>query len=268
MTRLFTTPSGIASSFFTRTFQGGRWTDEHGDLIARTTFAWEPRIPLYLPGRVPNGVLPTIGCRPITKAIGEADAYAPVGEIHLFADDYGWFTYGRDNFADSTFGVGVSSDGVNFSIGGSTHVGNSAEVGWGTSGTPLQPYFSHVLLTKFHFEKTLTRTCFVSQYKVAATQWETGALVGRDTSGDDGRCNLYPAGQSAAYSPNTLLVRDRGRAYTYDGAVSVLGASLSAKSGYSSNVVLTMRFGSALQTHWVCGDNGSPSSSARVFAGP
>ena len=268
LTRLITTPSGISTGSFGRTFIGGMWTDDHADLLTPALISLQPNNPTFIPGHVPPGVVTDPGgCRPITQFVGETDAYAPVGEIHLFADDYGSFTYGQDNFADSTFGVGVSTDGVNFSVGGSTHVGNSAQVGWGTSGTPLQPYFSHVLLTRFHFEKTLTKTCFSRQYRVEATQWETGAQVGQDTSGNDGRCNLY-ADHAVSFTANTSLIRNRGRAFSYDGAISVLGASLSVKSGYSSNVVLSMTFGTSLPTHWVCGDNDWPSNSARVFAGP
>jgi hypothetical protein len=268
LTRQVTLRTGVLRDDFSRTFYGGHWLDDNGLSLLLSRISWDPtHVPRIMIGWTPPNPGPG-GCRPITTAIGEADAWAPVGELHLFADDYGWFSYGQSHSADSTFGVGVSTDNVNFSIGGSTHITNTATVGWGSSDDLLGPYFSHVLITKFHFEKTRTQTCFMREYKVSATQWEAGKDEGQDTSGNDGRCNVFPDNFRTTFGPHGTYDRSTGRAYTYDGAVSVLGASLSVTSGYSSSVAVHFRFGTALDQHWLCGDNGSIVDASRIFAGP
>jgi hypothetical protein len=251
----------------------GTWTGERAFSRKPQLSGWQSReadaqvrIVLDQPSRA-AGAMRSATVRP--NVIGcmygissETNADTVVGELHTYYDQSGTFTYGQT--ADSDIGVGVSQNGTNWSLSGSLHVGNN--VGSSVSKS-AGAYWGYTQKSNFHYHKLFGNAFCPYLYKVEAQSWNTGMTDGTNISSLDGVCAAQHGAYRVIYGANTTFDRQTNSLYNFSGAVTVFGASLTAKSGASSYVKIHFNFGSATSSHPVCGDNASPGSSTRVFSG-
>jgi hypothetical protein len=203
-----------------------------------------------------------VPCPYFKRVVAETNRYTTVGELHTGRNSSGWFRYGRS--ADSDIGVGLSYDGVRWSVSGEAHVGNDltawVQIRRGSS-------WAHKVRSSFHYKKYRHATCFRRWWTVKATRWNSGLLVGDDQSYWDNRCGQDYRRYAVGYAPGTSFHRDRNELRRYSFAVAVFGARLSAQSGASTFVQSHWNFGSRYSRYWLCGDNAMPTQADRVFAG-
>jgi len=122
------------------------------------------------------------------------------------------------------------------------------------------------MLTQFQYLKQKYVYCgVIYNWRVIAGTYAAGALDGEDVSSFDHNCDISPySSYAATFASGTTFDRNSYRAFNYDGAVSVFGATLKAQSGYSTNVWMHWAF---TAKRILCGDNSYVTQSARVFAG-
>jgi hypothetical protein len=168
------------------------------------------------------------------------------------------FVYGER--ADSEIGISGRGEHGPWSMSGSFHIANSEDTEvkqWAGSG-------EHRLVTsRFMYDKYEHRCPSGRREKVVPREW-MGDVQSEPTAIRG--CAGAPERRLGRYGDNTAFNRDRERAVRWDGAVSVFGASLTARSGYSRWVHGHWRFGSA-PLHLLCGDNGPPKMAGHIFAG-
>jgi Concanavalin A-like lectin/glucanases superfamily len=244
----------------------GVWLDEDGSVAPATTVvdpASEATTMLARP-------IPAAGfCLQLTVATGRpVMGETTIAELHAWADTTVTFTYGRT--ADSTIGVGYSRNGsTGWSLSGSQHVSNNASARSPSYG----PAYGKVERGQFNYQKyKILNTCSGITYKVAPTVW-TGGIDngGANVAAADGHClDSDYAGKRASWDGGSGAAFDttREKAATYGAAVTVFGAQLSARSGFSSNVHIHWHFVTPGVTHWLCGSNNVPALAAIVYAGP
>jgi hypothetical protein len=121
----------------------------------------------------------------------------------------------------------------------------------------------------FQYGKYKWVTCggTIASYEVDALQWTAGSQDGQDNSSLDNHCSTTYSQYARTFAVNTAFDRSSNAAVTFNAAVSVFGASLTAKSGYSTTVVSHWSFGNNTNQHWLCGNDNFLGSSHRVFAG-
>lgn len=199
-------------------------------------------------------------CYPKTT-LATSNSYTTVGEIHTWTDDAARFTYGQT--ADSDIAVGVSTNGTNWSLDGTYHVGNSASsaVSMTRSGQ-----FGKLVQSSFHYEKNYYTNCPIS-YAIEVTGWNSGMVEGSSVSSVDGKCSTAYASYRVIYGTATTFDRSSSSFVTFNGAVTLFGASLTAKSGASQYVKIHYDFGTGTSQHTLCGNNAMPTTAARIYAG-
>jgi hypothetical protein len=209
---------------------------------------------------------PNIGiCTQSWRYWNQASGNTVVGEFHTLSawGSKATWTYGAT--ADTTVDVGLSSDGTNWSVNGSTaHVSNTQSATTIMKGG--QSYGKKMTLWFTYEEDRLDDTCqgWLNSYQVYPTQWQGGSLAdGQDQSFNDGK-TLQTYGR--ALNPNTDFTRSNSSAQKYNASVNVFGATLGATSGFSSYV----------QSYWrnttttigcLDGSNNWPTSAGIIYAG-
>ncbi len=226
------------------------------------TLLTSPRLAstLAAAGTVPQGPGPNCGTSGSWVTQSETDAYTVVGELHTVTDLSGTFSYGQT--ADSTIGVGASSDGGStWSVSGSVSINNSSG-GTVTQGNQAANWGKQ-LKTEFHYLKQRFY-CIVwtSYYRVIASRWDGSMQIGNDVSSWDNHRNQY---WNSVLGRGTFT-RSTNTAYNYSGAVCVFGVCLNATSGFSTNVVLHWTNTSQSTTRYVYGNNDYPPYSTIIYA--
>jgi hypothetical protein len=107
--------------------------------------------------------------------------------------------------------------------------------------------------------------CSASWLTTHSTSWNAGQQLGDNVHSLDNHC-----GTNAYRSPFTAgsdFQRQTSNATWFTGAASAFGASLRARSGFSSYVISHWHFGTAYPRYWLCGSNNDVTSSHRIYAG-
>lgn len=275
---LLATDGQLAQTFsVSRRFEGGRWLGMDLEqealelsLVPGVAAAYSSQLPGKSDPEQASGsmgqVEPT-ACGGIAYvALSTSDQNTVVGEIHTKGDTTATFTYGAR--ADSDIDVGWSSSSTGpWSINGSIHVGNSggSAATWTAGANTGRKLLSTMRYTKYRVQDGCGR---IIGYEIRATSWRGGALWGDDVSALDGKCNSTYYDYRAAFGKNTAWTRSQNQAYKFGGAFSVYGFSAGARSGFSSYVKSRWSFGSNVNYHYLCGNDGPVTESHRVFAGP
>lgn len=235
------------------------------DVLLRTT----ERLAVDRPGAGPGpgrGTLAAdyVGCGWTPVQTWNTDMV--VGEIHTWDDMTGRFTYGQT--ADSDVGVGWSTDGKAWKLSGGIHVGNSSSTAaWKDAG----PFFGYRLKSGFRYVKYRTddpMDCGGGfRYKIQATQWNGGMVLGQNDASLDGKCRATYPNNTATFAAGTGFSRASSDFITFDAAASVGGASLWARSGASTYVKAEWWFGRKLAQYRLCGTTNAPTLAPRIFAG-
>jgi hypothetical protein len=205
------------------------------------------------------------------EKIADGIGWGVIGELHTGLDQTAKFSYGER--ADSNISVGVSADDIHYrGISGSVHIGTdksdelSSEIGWRRGAN-----FGYQLETTFKFEKwKYTRYCPISkkvEYRIIAKEWLPNQRTGKDVRSFDHHCLEKPLEYRFRGDKDGWFSRTNTSAYTYSAGVSVFGISLGIKSGYSKWVDSRWDFGHKYDAYWLCGDDGHPKKSHRIFAG-
>lgn len=190
--------------------------------------------------------------------------FTDIGEYHSPNDSWGHFTYGRS--ADSDIGVGFAQTGQGWHVSGSVHVGNtnSSNVGWqkgSNVGRRLQSQFKYMLyrwVSCVNPDKTVS-------HEINAQAWTSGARNGQKNGALDNHCDNSRF--KAVFGKGTHFDRTSNTAVTFNGAVSIFGASLTAQSGYSTWVQSHWNFGDRTKAHVLCGSDNYIGYSHRIYAG-
>jgi hypothetical protein len=203
-------------------------------------------------------------CFVSTDVVAEGDAYTTYGELHTGTDHTAYFRYGES--ADSNIGVGFSYGDGNWSISGTAHVGNNrgASEQWNVGEE-----FGYKLRSEFHYKKYRTEDgCDgITYYEVKATSWNAGQEYGSGIHYYDHHCLDDYYEYRARFYPGNTFTREDSESVTFGGAASAFGASLTAQSGFSSNVISHWHFGYDYSAYWLCGNDNYIPYSHRIFAG-
>ena len=247
----------------------GTWFDENGSLSPATTALTAGPFGSQLLAHVPFQ-----GCPPIRTKYGSlTSANTLLTEVHAYGNgETVNVTYGRS--ADTTVETTTStSPSSGWSASGSIHVGNSR--GASASATFSANYGKIERIT-IQYQRYKIAACQHTTYENDGDNW-TGSMdnAGGDVSSADGHCldSTYAnkrghwnggkvGGQVNSFSTGTESDK------TFSAAVTVFGATLWAKSGYSANAKLTWTFPTAGLYYYLCGNNAPPATAQTVYAGP
>ena len=212
-----------------------------------------------------SGVTPIVwdaGCT--YTVLSSTDPSHVVGEIHTPSNTSASLVYGKS--ADSDMGIGYSTNGSNWSVNGTIHVGNgkSAAETWDRGSS-----YAHRELSQFHWEKRHNHcpagpTDF---YTTVSTAWNGGAVDGGDVSQYDHQCDTTYNAYKVPQAPNTHFDRSSNNFVTWSVDTGAFGIGTSAQSGASTWVQIHMFFHQPSGTRYICGNNAAPTSSARIFSG-
>lgn len=200
----------------------------------------------------------------VTK-LASQESPTVIGELNnAYRDTTARFSYGRQ--ADSDIGVGVSADGKGFSASGSVHVSNenSSAVAANVRGPYARRIRSDFRYGKYR-KDFYTARC-PDQTIVRAEEWISGVSDRKQR----GTINVCRRGDgSPSFIGGAEFQRASKRAVTWAGGVSVFGAGLTVRSGFSRNVQISFNFGGPRnRRHILCGSGGRPPTTAkRIFSG-
>jgi hypothetical protein len=238
------------------------------------------RLPPVVRAAQVGGEPPSNRCRPEYQTLKPVSTqrWALVGELNNAYNDgtRAKFSYGREQTADTNFGVGVSSDsGGSFSIEGETHVADSGELTFPT----VKRRYARKLRSKFEFmrEAARTYTCAKWDVQVRANQWLLGTDDAIRQKRALDRCDASyvggtDAGASFARATNNATRWKKGAGVSFPTVSGVsAGLWLTSQSGFSRNVTLDYAFGGPRgKKHFICGgDHGKQSAAVagRVWSG-
>lgn len=194
-----------------------------------------------------------------TKLVGTEIGYTVIGELRAPQDTLeSLFVYGER--ADSEIGVVARGSQGPWGASGSFHIANSDDTDvkqWAKSGEHL------LVTTRFMYDKYEYSCPSGRREKIVPREW-MGDIQSRPAAVRG--CAGVPEGRMGHFGRDTEFDRVRERAVEWNGAVSVFGAELTARSGYSRWVRGHWKFGSG-DSHPLCGDDGPPKRAGHIFAG-
>lgn len=207
-------------------------------------------------------------------------AQATIGELHNANDVVSSvFEYGQR--ADSHIEKGFSLNGSVWKIKGSAHVrnsnGDSKEHAVRLIRT--EDNWAHVIRSDFRFTKFRHELAcpfrVVTGFSIEATRWVPSIYVGADVSSLDGHCLEKPREWQGRFAADSGYSRNRSRYHQFElgatlGAEFVGnggGLSFGTRSGLSTWVNVSWRFGDQIPLHYLCGSNGPLDTARRIFAG-
>jgi hypothetical protein len=130
------------------------------------------------------------------------------------------------------------------------------------------PSTGYRIVTDFHWSEYVN--CYQS-LKRQATDWVDGygLYYGDQTQSFDGQCFSTYAQYAQYWPPQDVgFTTGSETAVTFSGGIDFVVLSVSAQSGYSTNVEGHWNFTPDGKSHVLCGNDAFPPSSHRVFAGP
>jgi hypothetical protein len=194
-----------------------------------------------------------------TKLVESQVGNTVIGELRTPDDTLeAFFAYGQR--ADSEIGVVSRGSQGPWAGSGSFHIANSEN----TEITQRAGSGKHLLVrTRFMYDR-YEYTCGAGlRQKVVPREW-MGDVQSEPTAVRG--CAGAPEGRLGRFTGDTDFFRDREKAVRWEGAASVFGASLTARSGYSRWVRGFWKFGAG-PMHLLCGNDGPPKRAGHIFAG-
>ena len=244
------------------------WMTDRKTLVALQTSSKNNLLSQSVQSPTPmHTVSPQAYCGYVQSIDGSTISWTKVGELHNSGDASARFSYGRT--ADSTIGVGYSTGSTGpWSLDGTAGVSNTNSV-TETQHVPTGqwPNQGYQLLSKFSYERIYFQSAcgdnvnFPPYYLVKPTAWDGSMITGQNVSTEPSPNSQYVDAQG----PNTGFVRNSGTAFDYRNAFNAFGASLTAQSGFSTNVQEQWHFYNYTQYLW--GNNGFPTVSSIIYAG-
>jgi hypothetical protein len=190
--------------------------------------------------------------------------FMTIGELHTASDSTAKFTYGRT--ADSDVGVAFSDNGGAWYLSGSAHAGNSLDA---SVGQNAGAHFGYRLISQFNYAQLwLVADCFegwglyMGHRSVEVDTWRGSITSSYDWRSLDNNRNSW----WNIFGAGTVFDRSTTAFLKYSGAVSIWGASLTAKSGASAYVKVHWSFGTGRTKHYLYGNDNYPLYSHRIYA--
>lgn len=195
---------------------------------------------------VTGGLAAANGCGQYETVLETGTPDIVIGEYHLWDGMSGYFSYGAT--ADSDLGVGYSSSSTGpWKVSSSVHIGNRRSTGTSMKYNASGRYGKH-LRQRFKYNRSRFRYYCpgysYTYYRIYAKYWVPYQTIGGDVSNWDGPTQYNKSCMECRtrISPGDEFTRHKNDAYTYRGSINVMGAQLTAQSGFSVNV----------QSHWKC----------------
>jgi hypothetical protein len=233
---------------------GVRWS-ERPDVAAEPLEVRTPTAPTFNSKSDRSPLM----CGHYNKVMKTERASTKIGEINAEGDTvHNDFVYGEGNTADSDISVAMRGTRGPWQLTGTHHVGTNRVAKVGHEGGALESmWFSS------GFDYHLMRDeC--NREMVIVHQWRGG--IENHPQINQG-CTIDPYRRHAErYESGGKFERSENRAVTWTNSAEIFGASLTSRSGFSKEVHMQLKFGSAA-VHWVCGDDDVPINSKRVFSG-
>ncbi|MFT4034395.1 MAG: hypothetical protein QM679_02340 [Patulibacter sp.] len=202
------------------------------------------------------------------ESVKSISKWTIIGELNNAYNDgtVATFTYGRSHHAETTIGVAQATADGGWEISATKEMTNSGEIGF----PPAKRRWARKLQTGFEYTKTTEKIwCGFSGYErttIRPTNWDGGARdVIKQAKALD-RCDRAVK----SYPPNARARTAKQSAIRWNGAVNAFGASLTAQSGFSDNVIIEYHFGGrGNKQHRVCGEDGKQPiwEAGRIYSG-
>jgi hypothetical protein len=182
-----------------------------------------------------------------------------IGELRTPPDTLGAsFVYGKQ--ADSDISVAARGGTGPWSLSGSHHIANAS----GAAVAQRAANGEHLVVrSRFIYDRYEYFCAGGRREKVVPREW-FGDVMSEATPPRG--CATAPEERLGRFGSNTWFDRDKERAAEWNGAATVFGVSLSARSGYSERVHAHWDFGTD-SMHLLCGDDGPPARASHIFAG-
>jgi hypothetical protein len=200
------------------------------------------------------------------RAVGSMRKQTIVGELNNAYNDgtSGIFTYSREGTASTTIGAASQLQDGSWSISAEYTI---TDKGW-IKFPPFNRRMSRKLRSLFEYTKyeIQASSCAVWEPYIRATSWIGDYDYSIKQDGLDKCDPRYLTG----YRSGGDWGRNHGDAVRFTKAVEAFGVSLTARSGFSTNVDLRYDWrGPVGKKHYICGEDGkaSPLNSGRVFTG-
>lgn len=190
-----------------------------------------------------------------------------IGQLHSSADtNQAKFTFGRT--ADSSIDVGYGTNGANWTISGTVHVGNS--LGTAVGVTPGSYYYRYLLTQMQYGHYRLLADCLEGYnlylgYDISeALAWEGGIQQSSYTISyyDNQAHGNYDWND---FGPTAFFSRNQNSLMRISFAVTAFGASLGTQSGSSTYVTYYYKFGTAAH-HYLYGLTAYPPTAGAIYA--
>lgn len=200
-----------------------------------------------------------------TKSIAK---WTVVGELNNAYNDgtVATFSYGRERHAETAIGVASNFGDGGWSISETKSMTDSGTVGF----APAARRWARKMQTTFEYTKTEeTQACGVAilhRTYIRPTDWRGGTRDAVKQAAALDRCDR----DAPTYGPGSSASTGKQSAVRFDRAVDAFGVSLTAQSGFSTNVSIAYEFkGSKGKQHRVCGEDGKQGiwASGRAYSG-
>lgn len=183
-------------------------------------------------------------CYWVTTKLDEQLARTVAGEYHVDRDVDGYFRYGTRG--DSEIDMGTSADGQTWAISGSVHVGNSVESEITMNRGPL---FHHEMEVDMKYVKEREQL-YCLGFRVGEPNYLVRGTKFMPPGSGDGLEAIQPLAtgeNEQCMGPDQEYRKNVGENRYYSSAVTVFGATLGAKSGWSDHVEEYWKTGTTYQ---------------------
>lgn len=187
-----------------------------------------------------------------------------IGELNNAYDDTtAVFNYGRRGHAETSIGV-IVEDATGLHLTGETHMSQGGSIRF----PPVKRRYARKLRTKFEYTREQIRVtpCSAWETYIRATAWLGGTDDSVRQSGTLNKCDSKHVGGA---DQRAKADKYTGHAVRWNRGVEAFGINISAKSGFSENVGMEYRFGTARRKYYLCAPDGKKSfaDAPRVFSG-
>lgn len=213
----------------------------------------------------PTGVIPNNGCHfpPQTTVLSTTNVQTTVGEVHTAGDMTNDFQYGRDGHAETNIGVGFSTDNVNFSASGTNYRSDTASANWPTVGAQV----GQRATSSFRYQrlKVYYPCQAVTHYFKKSVQWNGGTAWGTDNHNLDNSCQ--GSGNTVSFLPGSGFTKIQGSGVTWSIGATFFGFNATTQQGWGTDNHSVWQFGRNNTHYYLCGNNNTPVTAQRVYAG-
>lgn len=199
------------------------------------------------------------------RVVDTQPAATVVGELNnAYRDTKAYWGYGQGG--ESSFNIATLVEGEDISYGGGVTVKNStdSEISLGPVGVYSRRQYSEFLYEKW---KRTIGCSGGTKFEIRAKKW-LGDGTSRKQRGAIRVCERGERVKNSIHEGQRGFRRASRSATEWEGGANVYGAGLTVKSGYSQQIRAKWKFGGPRKRlHYLCGDDGPPTESGRIFSG-